>query len=465
MKFDYDVVIIGAGPAGLAAAIQSRELGLTTVLIDEQPEPGGQIYRGVERAETEGRTNALGGDYRHGLGLVAAFRASGATYLPEHQVWRVERDGAVYVSEGGTSRVIKGRRVIIAVGAMERPVPIKGWTLPGVMTVGSAQILLKAASLLPGPGVWIAGSGPLMLAYAAQIVASGGSVAGILDTSRSARRLPALAHWRGALRGWRYLLKGLRYYSVLRSANIRIVRNVEEVEACGEIRLTHMRWRVGSRWQASEVQGLLLHEGVIPSTHITQSIDCTHTWDASQQCLRPVVDAYGATSVETVFVAGDCGGIGGALVAEQRGRLAAIGVHASLHTATVVERDLAAGQIQRELQSHFAIRGFLDALFPPRLALLTPDDSVVVCRCEGVTAGRIREAVTLGCQGPGQVKAFTRCGMGPCQGRMCGPTLTTTIAGEMNVSPNDVGSFRVRPPLKPLRLSELASLSAAADSE
>lgn len=465
MNHDYDVVIIGGGPAGLAAAIQSRDLGLSAVLIDEQPDPGGQIYRGVERAEAEGRAITLGDDYRHGLGLAAAFRTCGASYLPEHQVWRVERDGTVYVSEGSVSRVIKGRRLIIAVGAMERPVPIKGWTLPGVMTVGSAQILLKTASLLPDSGVWIAGSGPLMLAYAAQIVASGGRVAGILDTSRSARRLPALAHWRGALRGWRYLLKGLRYYGMLRSADIHIVKNVEEVEACGETELTHIRWRIGSKWNATEVQGLLLHEGVIPSTHITQSIDCAHIWDPDQQCFRPVVDDFGATSVEAVFVAGDCGGIGGALVAEQRGRLAALGVHASLHATPADERDRVAEPFRQQLRSHLAIRGFLDALFPPRPALLTPADSVVVCRCEGVTAGRIREAVALGCQGPGQVKTFTRCGMGPCQGRMCGSTLTTTIAGALQIAPTDVGGFRVRPPLKPMRLEELASLAAPAKVE
>lgn len=459
MSDSYDIVVIGGGPAGLAAAVQAREMGLSAMLLDEQPEPGGQIYRAVERAEAEGRATNLGQDYQYGLVLATAFRRCGASYLAGHQVWQVERDGRVYVTDGTTSRIVSGRRVVIAVGAMERPVPIRGWTLPGVMTVGSAQILLKTISLLPGKDVWLAGSGPLLLAYAAQVVAFGGHLAGILDTSRNAQRVAALVHWRGVLRGWRDVAKGLHYYGALRSAGVRIIRNVKEVEAHGDSQLTHIRWRVGADWQSADAGGLLLHEGVIPNTHITQSLGCAHTWDTHQHCFRPVVDAFGATDAEAIYVAGDCGGIGGARAAEQSGRLAAIGAYASLRSTPEAERDQLAAPFRQKLRANLAIRGFLDALYPPAPALLAPADSVVVCRCEGVTAGRIREAVALGCRGPSQVKSFTRCGMGPCQGRMCGSTVTTTIAAALDVPPQEVGGFRVRPPLKPLRLAELASLA------
>jgi bacterioferritin-associated ferredoxin len=192
---------------------------------------------------------------------------------------------------------------------------------------------------------------------------------------------------------------------------------------------------------------------------MTHALGCAHDWDARQQCFRPRSDAFGATDLEAIFVAGDCGGIGGARVAECRGRLVALGAAASLGKLTAAERDRIAQPIRRELRPHDALRGFLDTLYAPRPELLAPPDDVVVCRCEGVTAGRIREAASLGCRGPNQVKSFTRCGMGPCQGRMCGPTVNGTLAEALGLSPAEVGTFRIRPPLKPLRLGELAALA------
>ena len=459
MSAPFDLVVIGGGPAGMAAAIQARQLGLTVVLIDEQTAPGGQIYRAVDRAEAQGRAAALGEDYRHGLSLTTALRASGATQLFAHQVWQVEPDGRVFVSDGKASKLIEGRRVLVAIGAMERPVAIPGWTLPGVMTVGGAQILNKTAGMLPDAGVWIAGSGPLMLHYAAEVVAAGGRVAGILDTARHANLGTLLSHAQGAMRGWRYLAKGAGYLARLRLANIRRVKGVQAVEAVGDSCIERVRWRVAGRWSEAPATGLLLHEGVIPNTHMTTALGCSHEWNAAQHCFRPRTDEFGATDVEAIFVAGDCGGIGGARVAACRGRLAALGVAVSLGRLDASERDRLAKPVLAEYGEHDAIRGLLDALFAPGAELLAPADDVIVCRCEGISAGRIREAVSLGCQGPNQMKAFTRCGMGPCQGRLCGPTVTGILADALGVTPTEVGSFRVRPPLKPLSLGELASLA------
>jgi thioredoxin reductase/bacterioferritin-associated ferredoxin len=459
MSASFDLVVIGGGPAGLAAAIQARQSGLTVALIDEQAAPGGQIYRGVDRAEAEGRAAALGEDYRHGLSLTSAFRASGATQFAAHQVWQVERDGRVFVTDGQASKLVEGRRVLVAVGAMERPVPIPGWTLPGVMTVGAAQILHKTIGLLPEAGVWIAGSGPLTLHFAAEVVAAGGRIAGILDTARASIAGAVLAHASGALRGWRYLAKGVGYLAALRMADVRRVTGVEAVEALGDSRIARVRWRAGGQWNEAPAAGLLLHEGVIPNVHMTLALGCAHDWNAAQQCFRPRTDAFGATDVEAIFVAGDCGGIGGARVAACRGRLAALGIAASLGRLNDADRDRQAGPVRAELAEHDAIRGLLDALYAPAPELLAPADDVIVCRCEGVSAGRIREAVSLGCRGPNQMKSFTRCGMGPCQGRLCGPTVTGTLADALGVSPQQVGNFRIRPPLKPLSLGELASLA------
>lgn len=461
----YDLIVIGGGPAGLSAAVQARALGLTVALIDDQADPGGQIYRAVERAEAEGRAASLGDEYRHGLTLVRAFRDCGARHIASHQVWQVEPDGRVFVSDGSASRMLAGRRVLVAVGAMERAVPIRGWTLPGAMTVGAAQILHKSIGLLPDAGVWIAGSGPLALHYAVELIAAGVSVAGLLDTARSSNRRAALAHWRGALRGWRTLAKGLGYLSRLRSSGVHRIVEVESVQAIGRERIERVRWQVAGQWHEAPASGLLLHEGVVPQTHLTMAIGCAHDWDAAQHCFVPRVDAFGNTDLEAIAVAGDCGGIGGARVAALQGRLAALGAAAALGRIEIAERDRRAAAVRRDMAPHAAIRGFLHALYPPRAELLTPPDEQVICRCESVTAGSIRQAVALGCQGPNQVKSFTRCGMGPCQGRMCGLTLTEIIAAERGVAPDAVGALRVRPPLKPLCLGELASLAGTQGTE
>ncbi len=459
MKRDFDFVVVGGGPAGLAAAVQARSLGLSVALVDEQPAPGGQIYRAVERAEAEGRAAALGADYRDGLALVRAFRDCGAVHFASRQVWQVEPEGRVFATDGRESIVLRGSRILVAVGALERPVPIRGWTLPGVMTVGAAQVLHKSIGLLPSPGVWIAGSGPLVLHFAAEVVAAGGRLAGILDTARGGLPEAAIANAAGMLRGWRYLARGLGYLAALRQADVRRVTGVEAVEAVGEGRIARVRWRVNGAWNEAPAEGLLLHEGVIPSTHMTFALGCAHDWDDAQRCFRPRTDDFGATDVEAILVAGDCGGIGGARVAECQGRLAAIGAATALGRLPVPERERLARPAREALARHRAIRGFLDALYAPPPELLAPPDDVIVCRCESITAGRIREAVALGCRGPNQVKSFTRCGMGPCQGRLCGPTVTGTIAAELGVPPAQAGAFRVRPPLKPVRLGELAALA------
>jgi len=152
-----------------------------------------------------------------------------------------------------------------------------------------------------------------------------------------------------------------------------------------------------------------------------------------QCCFRPRLDAWGRTDARGVIVAGDAGGISGARAAEIGGRLVALGAAAELGKVPLQERDRQAAAWRRELAAHVAIRPFLDHLFAPSPCLLAPADEIVLCRCEGVTAGQIREAVDLGCLGPNQAKSFTRAGMGPCQGRICGLSVTTTIAAARGV--------------------------------
>jgi NADPH-dependent 2,4-dienoyl-CoA reductase/sulfur reductase-like enzyme len=183
-----------------------------------------------------------------------------------------------------------------------------------------------------------------------------------------------------------------------------------------------------------------------------------HRWDDLQQCFYPVVDDWGGTDVDGIFIAGDGAGIGGAKVAEIAGRMAGLSIAEDLGRISKSERDTLAAPLRRARAREMAIRPFLDTAYPPYRDALIPADATIVCRCEEVTAGDIRGYARLGCLGPNQTKAFGRPGMGPCQGRYCGLTVTTLLAEANGQTPDDTGYYRIRPPLKPVTLGELAAM-------
>ena len=453
-----DVAVIGGGPAGLAAAAETARRGLSTVLIDEQPTLGGQVYRAIEANRTGGKT--LDADYAAGGGLVDEFRSSGAAFIHEASVWLIEPDGTVGFSREGAATLIKAARVIVATGATERPMPFPGWTLPAVMTVGAAQILLKTSGLTPAGKVWIAGCGPLLRLYAVQALAAGGQIAGIIDTTPSANRLTALRHLPRALRGAGDLRKGLAWAQTIRQAGVAWISGAQNLraETDKDGRLASLSFDADGTHRRVAADTLLIHNGVVPNVQITRALGIDHDWDDAQRAFRPRRDDWGATSLPAIFVAGDGGGIIGAAASALSGRLAALEVARALGRLDAQSRDEVARPLRRALDRQLAIRPFLDALFAPAPEFLVPADETIVCRCEEVTAGALRHTVSLGCLGPNQLKSFTRCGMGPCQGRMCGLTAAEVIAAARGLPVAEIGYYRLRFPIKPLTLGELAAM-------
>lgn len=455
MKAAYDVVIVGAGPAGLAAADATARAGLSTLLLDENPAPGGQIYRAIETTPLKKR-EILGPDYWTGERLVTAARASGAEIAPGAIVWTLDRDLKVGVSQQGAARLIEARRVIVATGALERPFPIPGWTLPGAMTVGAAQTMLKSSALVPEGEVVIAGTGPLIWLYVAQVLRAGGRVKAILDTTTRGPRLRSLRHLPAFLLS-PYIRKGLALRGeVMRS--VEVVKGVTALEATGNRRVEAVGFGFADGTKKSiAADTLLLHQGVVPNVNLASAAGVAHAWDPVQLCFNPVLDAWGGSSVEGIAVAGDGAGIAGALAAEERGRIAAIAAVRSLDPNAPVTDDQA---VRQALARHLLGRRFIDELFKPADRFRKPADATIVCRCEEVTAGAIRQLAYTGCEGPNQMKAFLRTGMGPCQGRMCGLTVSELIADARGVTPAETGYFRLRPPVKPVTLAEIAGLPA-----
>jgi hypothetical protein len=203
---------------------------------------------------------------------------------------------------------------------------------------------------------------------------------------------------------------------------------------------------------------LLIHEGVVPTIHPTLSLGCKHRWNADQDSFAPELDIWGETSQADVFVAGDGAGIGGAIAACVRGEITALRVAVKVGRLSEEAAAVAARPLHSRLKRLLAPRPFLDALYRPRQGVFAPPDDTVACRCEEVHAVEIRQQAAIGRPGPDQVKAFTRAGMGPCQGRQCNYTVANILAASEGRLVPDVGLYRVRPPLKPLTLGELAAL-------
>jgi thioredoxin reductase len=450
----YDVAVVGAGPAGLTAANLCARAGLDCVLFDEQASPGGQIYRAVTVSPLP-RDTVLGRDYWRGAALARRALASGVHHVPAATVWGLLREGELAVSVAGGSRLVQARRVILAAGAIERPFPIPGWTLPGVMAAGGAQILLKSSGLVPQGRTVLAGCGPLLWLLAWQYLAAGVRVDAILDTTPRANWRRALRHV-GEFAGSPYLAKGLRLILATRR-KLRVIGGIVALEAHGKERIEAVTYRTArGREGRLPVDLLLLHQGVVPNVNLAMSAGVTHRWSEAQLCFVPVLDEYGATNVPGLAIAGDAGGIAGAEAAEARGWLAAVAAVRSLRPeASLGAEEATARAALRRFQGG---RAFLDQLYRPAAQFRQPRRATLVCRCEEVSAGAIAETIALGCPGPNQMKAFLRCGMGPCQGRLCGLTVTELMGEARGVSAEAIGYYRLRPPVKPITLAELAGL-------
>jgi thioredoxin reductase/bacterioferritin-associated ferredoxin len=450
----YDVVVIGAGPAGLAAAATTAEAGLSTLLLDENMGPGGQVWRAIASTPVIERDH-LGADYWAGEDLVRAVRASGAEIIQRATVWSLDRHLEIGVSVGGVSVFIKALRVILATGALERPFPIPGWTLPGVMTAGAAQTMLKSSVLVPDERTVIAGQGPLLWLLAAQILRLGGRIDRILDTTDRRNYLATLPHAFAFLTS-PYFAKGLALMREVR-AKVPVLSGVTELAAAGDGQLATVSYVARGRRETMPADLLLLHQGVVPNVNLAMAAGVEHRWDERQLCWSPALDQNGNSSIDGIAIAGDGAGIGGAEAAVFRGRIAARAAVEALAPAAAAKLASIAA-LRTGLARAERGRGFLDTLFRPLRQFHIPSGDTIVCRCEEVTANDILDSVAIGATGPNQLKAYRRTGMGPCQGRLCGLTVTELMAQARGKSPQEIGYYRLRAPVKPITLAELAAV-------
>lgn len=457
MQTTWDLIVVGAGPAGLASACVAAEYGLEVLVLDEQLTPGGQIYRNISR-QSPYMLHILGKEYHHGLSLVQRFRDCHAEYLAESTVWRLKHDGRVAYSRGGVSREVQAKRIIIATGAMERPVPFSGWTLPGVMGAGAVDAVIKNDAIAPSGPVTMVGSGPIMLLVANHLHKLGVEVAEYFDTSPTGSIMGAMQHLPSAMKRPGYLLTGVSMVAETWKTVGRYNRNVTAYGASGENRVERITVTKSGKDITVPTSSLLVHEGVIPRTEFSRQLHLEHNWDPVQRFWYPRVDGNGRTSSKVIFMAGDGAFVHGATPSAIKGQLSGLAVVRDLGKETRQSKEKARA-LQKQLTSELLPRPFVDAMYRPRRNLFEVDDEVIVCRCEEVTAGAIRDQVKKGQRTLEMVKAVTRCGMGPCQGRMCGIALTEIIAAETGTDIDQIKPHNIRPPVRNIGLGELANMT------
>lgn len=422
MSERFDIVVVGAGPAGIAAAVTAAEAGLRVALVDDNPAAGGQIWRSGAPLPRAARQ------------WTARLRSSSTVRLqgwrvfdsPQPGVLRAERSGAQGNAEPMELRFAK---LILATGARERFLPFPGWTLPNVMGAGALDAMVRGGLPIEGRRVVIAGTGPLLLAVAAHLRARGARILAVCEQAPLRQWLPLAAQ---LARHPAKLWQAARY----RRAAGRLLTNCRPVAALGGERLEAVVLRRGARpWQvACDYLACGFH--LVPNTELAALLGCRldNGFVATDETLR--------TSVPEVFCAGEPTGIGGVELALLEGRIAALAASGSLRKARTLARQRAQQQ------------GFVRALeracaLSPALREM-PGADTLVCRCEDVPLAALR-----GCAGWRDAKLRTRCGMGPCQGRVCGPA-TEFLLGW------NPGS--VRPPLFPALVSSLAGPEPAADT-
>ncbi len=458
IKSHYALVIIGAGPAGQAAAIIAANRGVNVAVFDEQPGPGGQIYRNIESIADD-HAALLGKDYLYGKKLVHAFLSASIDYFPQSQIWSIDGNYTIGVTHCDNVHLIHAESVIIATGAMERPHPFPGWTLPGVMYAGACQILLKSSAIAPANAVVLAGSGPLLLLLATQYIKAGIRIKALLDTTPWENYFAALEHLPRAFRNHAYLLKGMQMQWQLIKKRTPVYYGVKHLSADGHDSLEVVSFYHRGQQHQLTTDNLIAHFGIIPHIWLSQSIGCKIRWDADQVCWKPVVDSWGNSSKQCFLIAGDSAGIDGAIAAEASGSLAGLEATFQLGRINQQTRDQVARPYLRQKQKERQIRPFLERLYRPPLETIQHiADSTLICRCEEITAGQIKQAINDQHTDSNALKFLLRCGMGPCQGRQCALPVAILSAACSNQSVSDTGHYRARPPIAPLSLAQLASL-------
>jgi NADPH-dependent 2,4-dienoyl-CoA reductase/sulfur reductase-like enzyme len=450
-------VVVGAGPAGVRAAEALVRAGIRPLVIDEGRRAGGQIYRRQPENFTRTYEHLYGTERHRARAVHDQFDALAPQidYRPETLVWNVA-DGQVWTAAAGEAEAIPSRALIVCSGATDRVIPIKGWNLAGCYTLGGAQVALKSQACSVGHRVVFMGTGPLLYLVAAQYVKAGANVVAVLDTSPFSARIKAIPKLAAQPD---LLWAGLQLTLSLKRAGVVVLSGITPAEVAGT--------------EAGGVDGIVVRTagGAVgrfdcdavamgwhlrPETQIADLARNPFVFDAGTRQWLPEVDDDGRAVGAGLYLAGDGARILGARCAEVTGELAAMAALADVGMA--IDADRRRFLLAEKGRYRRFAEGLAQAFpWPHELAGSTSDDTIV-CRCEAVTAGTLRASIdTCGATEANRAKAFSRVGMGRCQGRYCGNAAAEIIAAARSEPVERAGRLRGQAPIKPISVGTVRS--------
>jgi len=450
-----EVLVIGAGPGGLSAAIAARSAGASVVLVDERAQPGGQYFKQV--SVDPDSAAAPDRQHREGAALIETARRLGVEIRSGLTIWGAFEPGLFMAVAEDRSHRFAPKAAIVATGAYERGWPVPGWTLPGVMTTGAAQTLWRTARRLPGQRVLIAGNGPLNLQLAAELIAGGAEVVAVVEAAPrlGPAKLGALCtmlatapdlvrdglryHLRRQL-GGAEMIHGSIVTGVAKSARRLVVQLDSALPSNGAPR-------------SFEVDVLCLGYGFEPSNELLRVLGCGHDLDPVRRQLVTRRDDCGRTDVAGVYALGDCTGLGGARAALSEGTIVGLSAAQDLGRAIdVALRDRARSMLRWHRRFQRALWNLYAA---PPYSVRRATAETVICRCEEVALGQIEQALAENMVSAGAIKRRTRLGMGRCQGRYCAPLLEALLEERLGKQRGELTGFAPRVPVKPVPIGEL----------
>jgi thioredoxin reductase/bacterioferritin-associated ferredoxin len=471
-----EVLIVGGGPAGMAAAIEASRMGAGVLLIDENPQPGGQIYA---QPPPTLASSVRRKDQQRGRNLIAALGKQDVQLLGNTLAWAAFPEKTIAICHQRTSSTVQAGALIVAAGATEYVAPFPGWTLPGVMTAGGAGRLVRTQGLLPGHRIVVSGSGPQLLVTAVELLEAGAEVVAVCESSLTPitgliRHLPAFfGHAE-------YLVTGISLMTSLLRARVPYLVGRAVVAAHGsqDVRSVTVKrvdkngFPIDATEQCMEVDTVCVNHGFLPSYQLLAMLGCKLESAGNQSAWVPWRDQNMQTSIEGVFAVGDCAGIGGVEVALAQGRLAGMKAAEWLGYRMTSKTEQNARHERHRLARMVRLRRALDDVYRPGPGLASmASQNTIICRCEEVKLSAIDKAIAQGAADLNQIKQWTRAGMGPCQGRYCQATIAaryrakTAKGAKSSVPIEGPQPFTVRPPVKPIPLGALAKAEAEVEPE